>query len=441
MQLLIRLQEPSGARRTYRYKPTSKPARIGRDPESDFVLRDFAAAPRAAELTTREGRPWIVAVQGAPALRLGDWKVREAELPLGARVSIGETQLEVTRLEESRENDFPSGVRPWLSVDAKGRELLNLARKTAATPLAIYLQGDTGTGKEVLAELIHRWSPRAQGPFVPLHCAALPLSLAESELFGHVKGAFTGASSSRLGALLQAHTGTLFLDEVGDLPADIQVKLLRFLENGELRPVGSDRTVVSDVRILCATHQDLEKLVEEGKFRRDLFYRLASVTLKIPALRDRPADIAHLAEGFALKLGRTISDQATLRLQAHAWPGNVRELRHAIERACGLAPEGPPVLGEAQFAFLTEAQATSDRVVGDLGSAALSLKEMERLLVLKAMRLSGGNRNDAAQLLGCARSTLFLMLKRHQIAGPRTFKRPPTQRSDEQRTLPSPSHA
>src|SRR6185437_7560722 len=184
---------------------------------------------------------------------------------------------------------------------------------------------ETGTGKEVIAQLLHAWSERVAGPFVPLHCGALALSLAESELFGHVKGAFTGASQHRPGALMQAHGGTLFLDEIGDLPLDIQVKLLRFLENGEIRPVGADRPSRVDVRLLCATHHPLWKLVEEGKFRRDLFYRLASITIEIPSLRSRPEDIELLARRFAQELGKTLSNRAILRLQAHAWPGNVRE--------------------------------------------------------------------------------------------------------------------
>src|SRR6185437_13187356 len=183
---------------------------------------------------------------------------------------------------------------------------------------------ETGTGKEVLAHLLHAWSARASGPFVPINCGALPLSLAESELFGHVKGAFTGAANQRPGALMQAHGGTLFLDEIGDLPLDIQVKLLRFLENGEIRPVGADRPSRADVRLICATHHPLQKLVEEGKFRRDLYYRLASVTLEIPSLRSRPEDVEMLARKFATELGKTISTQALLRLQVHSWPGNVR---------------------------------------------------------------------------------------------------------------------
>jgi transcriptional regulator with PAS, ATPase and Fis domain len=244
--------------------------------------------------------------------------------------------------------------------------------------------------------------------------------LAESELFGHVKGAFTGALHHRPGALLQAHGGTLFLDEVGDLPLDIQVKLLRFLENGEIRPVGADHPSRVDVRLICATHQPLQKLVEENKFRRDLYYRIASITLPIPTLRSRPEDIDLLARKFSQDLNKTLSSRALLRLQAHAWPGNVRELRHAVERASGLAGCFNPVLGEEAFEFLLTPENIAQTPELELGASALSLHEMERIVLLKALKLSRGNRARAAKILGVARSTLFEMLKRHKISGPRS---------------------
>src|SRR6185312_1888625 len=224
-------------------------------------------------------------------------------------------------------------------------------------------------------QLIHAWSERAAGPFVPLHCGALPLSLAESELFGHVMGAFTGATHHRPGALMQAHGGTLFLDEVGDLPLDIQVKLLRFLENGEIRPVGADRPSRADVRLLCATHLPLQQLVDDGKFRRDLYYRLASVTLEIPTLRSRPEDIELLAQRFGADLNRSISARAMLRLKAHRWPGNVRELRHALERASGLAGPFSPTLTEEAFSVLVTPDSVSKAPEMEFGSACLTLKE------------------------------------------------------------------
>ncbi|MEO5968664.1 MAG: sigma 54-interacting transcriptional regulator, partial [Bdellovibrionia bacterium] len=217
-----------------------------------------------------------------------------------------------------------------------------------------------------------------------------------------------------------AHNGTLFLDEIGDLPLDIQVKLLRFLENGEIKPVGADRVSKANVRLISATHHPLTKLVEEGKFRRDLYYRLASVKLSIPNLRSRPEDIEMLARKYTTEMDKILSPRALLRLQAHTWPGNVRELRHAVERAVGMAGTFTPLLGEEAFEFLLTQENISNNPGLELGSSVLSLQEMERVLILKALKLTSGNRAKAAGILGVARSTLFEMLKRHKIKGPRS---------------------
>jgi DNA-binding NtrC family response regulator len=232
--------------------------------------------------------------------------------------------------------------------------------------------------------------------------------LAESELFGHTKGAYTGAFRSRAGALLQAHGGTLFLDEIGDLSPDIQVKLLRFLENGEIRPVGSDSTLKSEVRLICATHRPLEKLVAEGKFRQDLYFRLASITLKIPALRERPEDVRLLAERFAAEFGKVLAPEVGERLLRHSWPGNVRELRHALERASGMAEPEQLLLKTEDFEFLENSAAAP-------ADESLNLRDVERRLLVRALEMSRGNRAQAARLLGVARSTLFEMLRRHRL--------------------------
>lgn len=439
MKWQIRIQEPSGEERVLPLKDSTS---LGRSETANIPLRDPTLPPEAALLTVNSASPlsstpstpktglekserspyWLRIPETSPAALLGDLLVREAHIPVGLPLLLGETRIQIERSSTSTHSlpTQPSSVRPWLTCTEAGRQILWLTRKAASTPLSLYIAGETGTGKEVIAHLIHAWSERASGPFVPLHCGALPLSLAESELFGHVKGAFTGAIHHRPGALMQAHGGTLFLDEVGDLPLDIQVKLLRFLENGEIRPVGADRSSRADVRLVCATHHPLLKLVEEGKFRRDLYYRLASITLEIPALRNRPEDIELLATRFASDLNRSISPRAMLRLQAHSWPGNVRELRHSVERASGLAGPFSPVLGEDAFEFLMTPENVSASPELELGAPVLSLHEMERLMLLKSLRLSGGNRAKAAKILGIARSTLFEMLKRHKIRGPRS---------------------
>ena len=416
----LRIQEPAGE---FRLVPLLGAVTIGRADEAGIRLRDRQVALEAAQFlpVSAEGSPfWLRVPASAPPVRMGDLSVREALVPPGVPLIVGETRLELQRIGVTPAlPEFPTGTRPWKTTTRSGRDLLWESRRAANTPLSLYLEGETGTGKEVLASLIHHWSPRARGPFVPLHCGALPASLAESELFGHVKGSFTGAVAHRPGALLQAHGGTLFLDEVGDLPTDIQVKLLRFLENGEIRPVGADRTSRVDARILAATHHPLRQLVEEGRFRRDLYYRLASVTLYLPPLRDRPADIVLLARDFAQGLGRTLTPKALLRLEAHSWPGNVRELRHAVERASGLASSASPMLTEEAFSFLLSGENITRSPSLELGGAVLTLAEMERVLVLKALRLSHGNRAQAARILGIARSTLFEMLKRHGLRDPK----------------------
>lgn len=440
----IRIQEPSGGSRVQPLPHTGTTS-FGRAESAALVLKDPTIPPEAGVFQFRSFNSadpqapipvWIKIPDHAPAGYLGDLEVREAQIPPGIPFRVGETILTLEsrhRIDSARSASrsgavreiselpsFPSGMKPWLTRSESGWQNLWLAKKASATPLSIYLAGETGTGKEVMAHLIHGWSERRSGPFVPLHCGALPLSLAESELFGHVKGAFTGAAHHRTGALMQAHGGTLFLDEVGDLPLDIQVKLLRFLENGEIRSVGADRPSKADVRLVCATHHPLQKLVEEKKFRQDLYYRLASVTLLIPTLRSRPEDIEMLAKKFALEFSRTLSPRALLRLKAHSWPGNVRELRHAVERACGLAGPFQAILPEEAFDFLLTTENISQTPELELGASALSLREMERLMLLKALKITFGNRTLAAKTLGVARSTLFEMLKRHRISGPRT---------------------
>lgn len=393
---------------------------IGRNPElCELVLHDPTAAPLAAVWNQAERR--IRAAEGAPDLQLGDLYVREAHWPTNVGLKIGDSTLKWLGPAHIQDlPQFPLGIVPWLTNSPQGHKVLWMIKKSAQTSLSIYLAGETGTGKEVLAHLIHAWSDRASGPFIPLHCSALPLSLVESELFGHAKGAFTGAHRQRPGALLQAHGGTLFLDEVGDLPQEIQIKLLRFLEDGEIRPVGADQCVHANVRLLCATHLPLLELVEKGTFRRDLYYRIASVTIPIPPLRVRMDDIALLAQRFAAQHQKTISQKAIYRLQVHPWPGNVRELRHSVERACGLAGPFVTELKEDSFEFLITRETVQTEPEVQFGASVLTLREMQRAMLLRALRLSHGNRRNAAKILGVARSTLFEMLKRHNIRGPRS---------------------
>ncbi|MGE0616183.1 MAG: sigma-54 interaction domain-containing protein [Bacteriovoracia bacterium] len=420
----LSILDPSGETRTVKL-PTEGETEVsgvrpnGERPAGHVELRD-PTARAVLNLRMEENAVFFRVDPTFPPVRVGGLEVFHGRWPEEITLQLGETKLVLQRPRADHTlPKQPSHLVPWLTDGEAGRQVLWTLKKTAPTSLSIYFEGETGTGKEILAQLAHAWSERATGPFVPLNCGALSVSLAESELFGHVKGAFTGADRQRPGALMQAHGGTLFLDEVGDLSPEIQVKLLRFLENGEIRPVGSDSSHRADVRVVCATHKPLESLVAEGKFRRDLYFRLASITIAIPALRDRPEDVELLARRFADSLQRGIATAAISRLQAHAWPGNVRELRHAVERACGMAGPFQSILQDADFQFLLTPRNVAARPEVELGAAVLTLKEMERVMLLKALRISRGNRAKAARTLGIARSTLFEMLKRHRIMGPK----------------------
>jgi transcriptional regulator with GAF, ATPase, and Fis domain len=227
------------------------------------------------------------------------------------------------------------------------------ARKAAATNVTLLLQGETGSGKEVLAQFIHEHSPRRAQPFVRVNCAAIPAGLIESELFGHVKGAFTDAHNNRQGKFALAHGGTLLLDEIGELPLTVQAKVLRVLENGEIEPLGAERVARVDVRILAATHRDLAGMAREGRFREDLLYRLNVVQLRVPPLREHPEDIgtlaAHFLRRFCAENGlaeMVFAPEAIEEFQRHRWPGNVRELRNIIQR-CAVLAQAPSILAAA----------------------------------------------------------------------------------------------
>ncbi len=227
-------------------------------------------------------------------------------------------------------------------------ELAHLVRIVAPRSATVLIEGETGTGKEVVARAVHRLSQRSSKPFVILNCAAIPESLLEAELFGHTRGAFTGAVQARTGRIEAAHGGTLFLDEIGEMPFPLQAKMLRFLENGELQRVGDNEITRVDVRVIAATHQHLEQRATEGTFRLDLYHRLAVFPLEVPPLRTRIDDIAALSEHFLIRMGKTsprktLSPEALARLREYDWPGNVRELGHVLERACILAEDSPTI--------------------------------------------------------------------------------------------------
>jgi transcriptional regulator with PAS, ATPase and Fis domain len=277
--------------------------------------------------------------------------------------------------------------------------------------------GESGTGKELVANAIHERSGRRGGPWVKVNCAALPKDLIESELFGHVKGAFTGASTDKMGLLEEAHNGSLLLDEITEMPTDLQAKLLRVLEDRTFRRIGGSRVISSDFRLISSTNRAPEHAVRDGQLRQDLYFRINTVTVTIPPLRDRAEDIPVLAaaflERYRSKHGRPvegIAPDAYRRLLAHTWPGNVRELQHAIERAV-LVSRGPEVsVDDLPDAVLRD---TSDATVPEVVPG--SLQELERSSILRALERTGWNKQAAAVLLGLRRPTLYTKMRKHNI--------------------------
>jgi DNA-binding NtrC family response regulator len=289
------------------------------------------------------------------------------------------------------------------------RRVVETVAVVAPSDAPVLVMGESGVGKEVVAQLIHRWSPRRDGPMVAANCAGLPEALIESELFGHAKGAFTGATTSRQGFFRAAHHGTLFLDEIGELPLHLQPKLLRALESGEVTPVGSDAPVEVDARLVAATNRDLAEAVAQGRFRDDLYYRLNVIELIVPPLGERHEDILPLARRFAVEFAggpARLSPQATQCLLAHRWPGNVRELRNAIQRACLLC-RGDVILPE----HLPPKVAALASQPSDATVPRGRLSQVERATILATLDECGGNRTHAAKKLGISRRALIYKLR------------------------------
>jgi DNA-binding NtrC family response regulator len=312
--------------------------------------------------------------------------------------------------------------RDVVSVSAAMRRLLEVADRVAATEATVLITGESGTGKEVLARRIHVRSPRAEGPFVAVNCAAIPSELLESELFGHARGAFTGAVRDRAGRFLQASGGTLFLDEVGEIPTGLQGKLLRAVQERVVDAVGADAPVPVDVRILAATNRDLRARIRDGSFREDLYYRLNVVELAVPPLRERPDDIPPLVERFVSEFaaGREIAvpDAVVAELSGRPWPGNVRELRNACERMVILCrgdevslDDLPPAPGGPDAGGPEDASAPFPA----LPPGGLSLVDLEKRVIERALRMKGGNITQAAQFLRVPRHILVYRIEKYGL--------------------------
>ncbi|NUO48898.1 MAG: sigma 54-interacting transcriptional regulator [Polyangiaceae bacterium] len=386
---------------------------LGRGDDADIVVDDTRASRRHLELSLREGRLFAKDLGSRNGTRVGSVVLKSEERPIGRgeEIVVGPAHVTVIALPS------PAVTVQLLDVvvrNPKMKGIFELVDRLAGVPTPVLVRGETGAGKEILAELLHRRGPRSGGPLVRLNCAAVPESLLESELFGHERGAFTGATEKKRGFLELADRGTLFLDEVGDLPLAMQAKLLRALETQRIQRVGGREELAVDVRFVCATHRDLEKMIESGAFRGDLYYRIAGFVLEVPPLRERRDEIVPLAEAFAARFAAKLNqpapaiERAREALEAYSWPGNVRELKNAVEHAvvlAGASPIEPEHLPRAVIA----APAGSPSSMQDHVDSA------ERAAIERALAAADGHRQKAAEILGVSKRTLQYRLAKMGI--------------------------
>jgi len=393
---------------------------VGADTTNQVVLEDRYVSRFHCRLLPHGGRWLLKDLASTNGTFLDGARIAEADVDAGARIRVGSAELRIEQTAPPLQATLPGLV----ARDPALAPVLELLRRAAPSSLPVTILGESGTGKEVAARALQELSDRSGGPFVPLNCGAISRELAEAELFGHEKGAFTGAITSAPGAFGAADGGTLFLDEIADLPSRLQVTLLRALEAGEVKPVGAPKPRCIDVRVVCATHQDLRLRVREGAFREDLFYRLRGVTLELPPLRARPRDILPLAEHF-LPPDRSFAPDARAALLAHPWPGNVRELRHVVQlasllseaqviRAYALRFDDSPPRAWAPRVCEPGATAPAESTVELRGR---TLYELEELAIRAALARHGGNRRAISAELGIARSSLLRKLDALRLRG------------------------
>jgi formate hydrogenlyase transcriptional activator len=381
-----------------------------------FSRQPYAYSEEDGELASR--------IADHVALALAHQELAE-EAKAIAQAEERATQLEARVTQLTSELDRFSAHRA-LGQSAKWRQILADVAQVAPTDTTVLVTGETGTGKEVVARAIHRGSARARGPFVAINCAALPEQLLESELFGHERGAFTGALAARAGKIEQAAGGVLFLDEVGEMTPPVQAKFLRVLQEREFQRLGGARTLRADVRVVAATNRDPRRAMESGAFREDLYYRLSVFEIYLPPLRDRADDILVLAEAFleeiASGVGRPaagISEDARQQLLAYAWPGNVRELRNAMERAVILCNGGLITRDHLPMTLARSVAAATAEKPAEPLAAALTHEAVERELLLKALAQTRNNKTQAARLLNLSRGHFYTLLRRHGLTDAR----------------------
>ncbi len=361
----------------------------------------------------------VAAMQAGAYHYLSKPNINLDELELVLQRGLGTRAVEAENIDLRQQVQRKFGLENIIGESAAMAEVFDVVRQVASTRATVLVLGETGTGKELVAHAIHNLSSRKAAPFVAVHAAALPSGLLESELFGHEKGAFTGAVERRMGRFELADGGTIFLDEVGELEPAMQVKLLRVLEERSFERVGGQKTLQVDVRVIAATNKDLKKLVAEGKFRDDLFYRLSVVTLSLPSLRERREDIPLLVNAFLRQSGEEngkqvtdLTPEAMNVLMAYDWPGNVRELRNVVEQMVVLARGERLTMRDVPAVVRGGADLTKISVV----RGGMTVEEAEKQLIVQALKETGGNRTKAAKLIGISRRTLHRKLNEYQLA-------------------------
>jgi DNA-binding NtrC family response regulator len=395
------------------------PLVVGTAVDCGLVLRDERVSQRHLRVTRRAGRFLVEDLSSRNGTLYEGARITASEVGPGAVLKLGRTALRLEPRPEALELP-PSQARRFGELVAESlvmRELFAVLERVAPSEASLLVEGETGTGKELVARAVHEESPRRRGAFVALDCGALPTGLVQSELFGHQRGAFTGALSARVGAFARAHQGTLFLDELAAVPAEVQAALLRALETRRVRPVGADEEREADVRVVAAAQGDLAARVAEGSFRPDLYYRLAVVRVRLPPLRQRREDLPLLVQELLRRRGLEAGEVRGPnldRLMAHAWPGNVRELRNVLERALALSP-GARSFAELSLSLGQSGAAAELALRTDLPFAeakAELLQAFERRYLQDVLARAAGNQSEAARLAGMDRKHLRRLLVR-----------------------------
>jgi len=378
------------------------------------LLEEMRAAGVTTPVVMMSGQAHIE--MAVKATRLGALDFLEKPLSTDKLLLTVQNALQMERLkQENQQLRRQLGGDGIIYTGEKMRRLLGQVERVAASESRVCILGETGTGKELIARTIHDKSPRREGPYITLNCAAVPAELIESELFGHEKGSFTGAGSRHIGKFEQAHDGTLFLDEIGDMPLTMQAKLLRVLEQGEVERIGGDKPLKVNVRVIVATHRNLEEQVKQGAFRQDLFHRIFVFPISLPPLRERPEDIPALAQHFAAQITKqngwkpvTFVPEAIDALQRHTWPGNIRELRNVVERLL-LFAEDDTITAETVHSALPGAAGSGINPAFTAGSGALAdrVERFERQVILDEIKRNNHHITNTAKALGLERSHLY----------------------------------